>query len=151
MSDQTDAFRALTRALYAVISSPPGQRDWESIRTLYHPDARLVRTGLDGDGKAFARVMSFDDYVANVTELLAGVRFTENELHQQVQVFGNVAQLASVYSFTRKTETQLQTGRGVNFLTLVCIDDRWRIMSIVWDNERDGLSLDAAALLPAAD
>jgi hypothetical protein len=34
----------VTAALYRVVSAPAGQRDWESIRHHYHPDARLVRT-----------------------------------------------------------------------------------------------------------
>lgn len=59
-------FRDMTRALYRVVSAPPGQRDWQAVRHYYHPDARLVRTGLNPDGTPFARVMSFDAYVETV-------------------------------------------------------------------------------------
>jgi hypothetical protein len=38
-------------------------------------------------------------------------------------------------------------GRGVNFFNLVNEGHGWRIMNIVWDNERDGTSLSAAGLL----
>lgn len=35
-------------------------------------------------------------------------------------------------------------GRGVNFFTVIRDDERWRIMSIVWDSERAGLTLPKA-------
>ena len=40
-------FREMTAALYAVVSAASGERDWNGIRRYYHPDARLVRTGVD--------------------------------------------------------------------------------------------------------
>lgn len=56
-------------------------------------------------------------------------------------MFGNVARLTSVYEFTRETSAGTQRGRGVNFFTLIQQEGSWRIMSIVWDNERPGLEL----------
>jgi hypothetical protein len=138
-------FRDMTRALYRVVSAPPGQRDWESIRHYYHPDARLVRTGLQTDGSPFAKVMSFDAYIENVNQFLKE-DFSEVEINHEATVFGNVARLTSVYAFTRQSAAGTQQGRGVNFFTLIHDGARWQIMSIVWDNERPGLSLPAALL-----
>jgi hypothetical protein len=145
MSTPTD-FRDMTCALYAVVSAPPGRRDWASIAHYYHPDARLVRTGVNPDGSPFALVMSFDAYVQNVETLLKEIRFSEVELAHEAVLFGNVARLTSVYEYTRETSTGAHKGRGVNFFTLICQDGRWRIMSIVWDNERPGLSLPPSLL-----
>jgi hypothetical protein len=131
----------VTAALYAVVSSPPGKRDWEGIRDLYHPDARLVRTGVDEQGSVFARVMSFDDYVEDVEVKLADVSFSEVEIAHEATIVGNVAQVASVYEFTFDSPTEQRQGRGVNFLTFAFDGKLWRIMSIVWDNERSGVSL----------
>ena len=140
MTARTD-FRDVTAALYRVVSAPAAERDWESIRHHYHPDARLVRTGVDPDGSPFALVMSFDEYVENVGKLLRQMRFSEVELAHEAIVFGNVARVTSVYEFTRETANGTQRGRGVNFFTFIQQDGRWKIMSIVWDNERPGLSL----------
>jgi hypothetical protein len=140
MMARTD-FREMTAALYRVVSAPPGQRDWGSVRDYYHPDARLVRTGVNPDGSPFARVMSLDAYIANVEERLVEVRFSEVELTHEAVVFGNVARLTSVYEFTWRSPSETRQGRGVNFFTLIFDAGRWRIMSIVWDNERSGLSL----------
>jgi hypothetical protein len=145
MATRTD-FRDVTAALYRVVSAPTAQREWESIRHHYHPDARLVRTGVDPNGSPFALVMSFDDYVANVEKLLKDMRFSEVELTHEAIMFGNVARVTSVYEFTRETSAGAQRGRGVNFFTFIQQDGRWMIMSIVWDNERPGLSLPESLL-----
>ncbi|HNP62944.1 MAG TPA: nuclear transport factor 2 family protein [Woeseiaceae bacterium] len=135
------SFADLTSAIYAVVSAPPEARNWESIRALYHPRATMVRTGIDSTGERFALVMSFDEYIANASELLKGVSFHEVELHQEVREFGNVAQLTSVYEFDFKNADKEFSGRGINFFNLINGGDGWKIISIVWDNERDGLSL----------
>lgn len=140
MTDRTD-FRDFTRLLYETISAPSGERDWPSVRELYHADARMVRTGIGDDGKPFARVMSLDDYIENVEELLHEVKFSEIEISHDVTVFGNVAQLASVYEYQLESAAATRSGRGVNFFTLIQHDGHWQIMSIVWDNERDTLHL----------
>lgn len=144
-----DEFQAMTRRLYEVVSAPPGKRDWESIRELYHPRATMVRTGLDVDGQPFVLAMTFDEYVGNVTELLESTEFTETEVHQEVTVFGNVARLYSVYEYQSRSADTARQGRGVNFFNLVNEGRGWKIMNIVWDNEREGTSLGAAGLLGA--
>ena len=143
-------FRALTRALYEVVSAAPGQRNWDAIRHHYHPQARLVRTGLNPDGTPFVSVFTLDAYIENVREVLEGVRFSEVEVAQESVVFGNVARLTSVYEYTRETGNQSVRGRGVNFFTLVHDSGEWRVMSIVWDNERPGLSLPPEVYAPRA-
>jgi hypothetical protein len=148
MQGQSD-FRELTQALYRVVSAAPAERDWNAVRRYYHPEARLVRTGLEADGSPFVRVFSLDAYIDNVRQLLGDeVRFSEVEISQESLVFGNVARLTSVYEFTWQSPTQTRRGRGVNFFTLVCEAGQWRIMSIVWDNERPGLSLPAELYSP---
>lgn len=131
-------FRELTATLYRAVSAAPGERDWAAVRRVYHPEARLVRTGLDAAGNPFAKVMSLDAYIENVEGLLEEVRFSEIEIGQEAFVFGNVARLTSVYEFTWDSKTESRRGRGVNFFTLVREDGRWRVMSIVWDTERPG-------------
>lgn len=150
MADQID-FREMTAALYRVLSVAPAQRDWEALRPLYHREARLVRTGVDPDGTPFVRVFTLDAYIENIRQLLDGeTRFSEVEIAQESVVFGNVARLTSVYEFTWQTPQETRRGRGVNFFTLVREAGQWRVMSIVWDNERPGLSLPPEVYAPRA-
>ena len=143
-------FREMTRALYRVVSALPGERDWDAIRHYYHPQARLVRTGVNPDGSPFVSVFSFDAYIDNVRQVLDGVRFSEVEVAQESVVFGNVARLTSVYEYKRQSSVETIRGRGVNFFTLVQEAGQWRIMSIVWDNERPGLTLPPEVYSPPA-
>lgn len=134
-------FRDYTNKLYDIVSAPEESRDWQAERALYHPDARLVRTGLNEDGTSFAKVMSLDEFIENADEMLAGVEFTETEIGHEARIFGNVAQVASFYEKSLKSDTEEVHGRGVNFFNFIYDGSQWLIMSIVWDNERDGLSL----------
>jgi hypothetical protein len=143
-------FRELTRALYRVVSAPPEQRDWDGIRHYYHPQARLVLTGVNPDGSPFVSVFTLDAYIENVRQVLDGVRFSEVEVAQESVVFGNVARLTSVYEYTRQSAKETVRGRGVNFFTLVRDAGQWRVMSIVWDNERPGLALPPEVYSPRA-
>ena len=131
----------MTATLYRAVSAAPGERDWAAVRRIYHPEARLVRTGIGSDGKPFAKVMSLDAYIENVEALLKHVRFSEIETGQDACIFGNVARLTSVYAFNWESPSERRKGRGVNFFTLVREDGRWRVMSIVWDTERPGNEL----------
>ena len=140
-------FQAITRRLYEVVSAPAGERHWESIRELYHPRATMVRTGVNDQGQPFALAMTFDEYIENVTAHLDRTDFAEREISQDVTVFGNVARLASVYEYTSRAAGTASQGRGVNFFNLVNDGHGWKIMNIVWDNEREGTSLAAAGLL----
>ncbi len=134
-------FRDFTSKLYEIVSTSGPNKDWESERALYHPDARLVRTGLNEDGSSFAEIMSLDEFIGNADALLADVEFSEVEIEHDARIFGNVAQVASAYEKVFKTDTEEIHGRGVNFFNFVFDGSNWLIMSIIWDNERDGLSL----------
>src|SRR5687767_2657424 len=53
---------AIVKALYDVISGPAGQaRDWDRMRSLFHPDARLIPVVGAGDARR-ARLLTADDY-----------------------------------------------------------------------------------------
>jgi len=106
-----------------------------------------VRTGLDEEGRPFVLAMTFDEYVDNVTEQLDSIEFSEVEIRQDVTVFGNVASLVSVYEYQAQSSDVTRRGRGVNFFNLVNEGHGWKIMNIVWDNEREGVSLSDAGVL----
>jgi len=140
-------FRTITRRLYELVSAPSEERHWYSVRELYHPRATMVRTGLNEEGRPFVLAMTFDEYVGNVTKHLDSVEFSETEIYQDVTVFGNVARLVSVYEYRSQSSDMTRRGRGVNFFNLVNEGHGWKIMNIVWDNEREGTSLSGAGLL----
>lgn len=133
--------REMLRDDYAMLSGPAGPRDYDRVKHYFHPAARLVRTGIGPDGEPFTTVMSVDDHHADVDEKLARLDFLEEELEHDCEIFGNVARVRSVYRSVYGSGGAARENRGVNFFNLVRENGEWKIISVVWDNERDGLSL----------
>src|ERR1700754_3359353 len=71
----------IVSALYDVISGPAGQaRNWERMRTLFIPEARLIPTGKRPDGTSARRILSVEDYIKNSGPNLEKNGFFEIEI-----------------------------------------------------------------------
>jgi hypothetical protein len=140
-ADDRKAIRMIVNETYAMLSGPPGPRPYNDVKRHYDPRATLVRTGVDASGGSFATVMSVDDHHADVDRRLAEIAFLEEEIAHQCEVFGNVARVRSAYRSVYGTGVSAREGRGVNFFNFIRDEGNWKIMSIVWDNERPGLKL----------
>lgn len=141
-AEDRETIQTMIRDAYAMLSGPPGPRAYDRVKHHYHPDARLVRTGIDENGAPFATVMSVDDHHRDVDAKFADMAFLEDEIDHECEIFGNVARVRSVYRSVFGEGADAREGRGVNFFNLIRENGAWKIMSIVWDNEREGLSLD---------
>lgn len=129
--------------MYSMISGPAGPRDWAMQAKLFHPDARQMRTGVDAQGKPWIRIMSLDDYAADTTAFFATNDFFEVEVARRVEQFGNMAHAWSVYEARRALDDATPERRGINSIQLYRNGDgHWQIMSMIWDNERPGISVD---------
>jgi hypothetical protein len=81
--------RGMMKAIYDVISQPSGERDWESIRPLYHPRATMTRTGVAIDTLPANKCLTFDEYIKTAEENLAGASFEEVEIgHECTRSWG---------------------------------------------------------------
>lgn len=132
---------ALMTALYSSISGPPRGQDFELSRRLQHPDVRLVRTRLDEAGKPVALSFSGDEYEANAKALLAGMSFYEVETDRRVVRFGNVAQVFSAYEARTEPGGGELIKRGMNCAHLFNDGERWWLMHMIWDDEREGVEV----------
>lgn len=147
MSDFSSIEAVLTE-LYAAISGPAGPRDLERELRLYHPGGRLMRTGVDDDGRPWIRVMSPEEYHADTAAFFASADFYEIEVARKVERFGNIAWVRSVYEARRHPDDPEILKRGVNSLQLYHDGERWWVLSVLWDNEREGVTLPAEWLRP---
>ncbi len=72
---------AILTALYDVISGPAGQkRNWDRMRSLFVPGARLIPTGRRADGVRSIQVWTVDQYIERVGPRLEESGFFEREL-----------------------------------------------------------------------
>ena len=131
----------IIRASYESISGPPGKPpDWKRQHTLFLPDARSTRTGVVGTGKIGYKMMSTEDFVAQMHDWLTENGFYETQIHSVVEQFGNIAHVFSTYE-SRKSEEEEPFMRGINSFQLFHDGTRWWILSIVWRHEAPDLPI----------
>ncbi len=136
--------------LYECISGPPGGQDWERDREIYHPRALITRTRIE-NGKHVAYTFDYDEFVEATIPLLEGRSFYKIEIGRKTDIFGQIAHVYSTYEARETPDHPDLQFRGVNMVHLWNDDTRWWIMSIIWDNEREGLALPKEWLQPAGD
>jgi hypothetical protein len=120
----------LMRAVYECVTCAPGApRQWERERALYVPDAILMAGRAEG-----LRRYTVDEFVEAVDSYLAA-GFYEREIARQEVRYGRIAHVLSTYD-SRLTEDGPIMNRGVNSLQLLWQDERWWIVSIIWDSEQ---------------
>jgi len=128
---------AILAAVYDVISGPKGQpRDWDRMRSLFIPDARLIPATADATGThADAVVLSIDGYIARNTGRTTTAGFFERSIHNETQRFGNIVQVWSTYESRHNADDATPFVRGINSFQLLKDGDRYWIVNVFWDPE----------------
>ena len=127
---------AIVAALYDAISGPAGQaRDWARFRRLFAPGGRLVALNRLRDGTVVQRAMTPDEYVTGSGAFLVEAGFTERETHRAVHRYGHVVHVFSAYEGTFTQNGQPAVVRGVNSIQLVETGRRWRVLTVLWNDE----------------
>jgi hypothetical protein len=134
-SEDVDTIDHVLVALYAVISGPPGERDWNRFRSLFLPGAHLTSTGKSADGTIRVHPNTVDDYVTRGGAYFLKNGFFESPIHSRIETFGNIAQVFSSYE-SRHNAGEAPFARGINSLQLLNDGKRWWIVGILWDEER---------------
>jgi hypothetical protein len=129
--------------------------DLSNLRALFVPGCVIVKTcGLSPS------VYSLEEFITPRQKLLGDgqlVNFSEAEVWEKTFVFGSIAQRFCSY---RKSGVQCGDpfdAMGMKSIQLVKTEDGWKISSVIWDDERDGVvvppkytSADSSALLGAS-
>lgn len=143
------AIDAVITEMYAMISGPAGPRDWRRQANCFHPQARQIRTAIGPDGRPELTIMGLEDYAANTAPFFATHDFYEIEIGRRVELFGTIAHAWSAYE-ARDTAENLgdpdagPERRGINSIQLTKDADKgWRIIAMIWDNEREGVAIGA--------
>ena len=144
MSEASDRAEigAAVDEMYAMISGPKGLRDWSRQAKCFHPEARQIRTWIDTDGRPACRIMGLDDYARDTTNFFMTHAFFEVEIGRRIDLFGNIAHVWSAYEARNALDDAAPERRGINSIQLFRDPALgWRIMAMIWDNERDGVTL----------
>ena len=144
MSERSEMDRAaigeIVDQVYATISGPAGPRDWSAQDQLFHSSGRQMRTGVDGNGSAWIKIMTPDEYRIDTTPFFAENDFYEVEIQRRIELLGNMAHVWSLYEARRSPDDESPERRGINSIQLFRDPERgWQVVSMIWDNERPGI------------
>jgi hypothetical protein len=143
MGDADEHIGAVIDEMYASISGPAGPRDWSRQANCFLPEARQVRTWIDEQGRPQMLAMGLDDYAANTAPFFAANPFYEIETKRRIDRFGNMAHVWSHYEARTSPDAADLERRGINSIQLFNHPEKgWRIIHMIWDNEREGNPLD---------
>jgi hypothetical protein len=133
---------AIVKALYDVISGAAGQpRNWDRMRSLFTPDARLIPVGRAPDGSYRLRVLTLSDWIAGAEPYFAREGFFERELAHRSEAFGQMVHRFSTYDSKHAAADTAAFARGINSIQLFNDGKRWWVVTIMWDAERPGLAI----------
>jgi hypothetical protein len=132
---------AILSAVYSVISGGKGQaRDWDRMRSLFVPDARLIpavaaSATSGGTVRSDALFLTVDGYIERSGARLTSDGFFEHSIHNEMQQFGNIVQVWSTYESRHDPKDATPFARGINSFQLLKDGDRYWVVNIFWDSE----------------
>jgi hypothetical protein len=127
---------SIVAAVYDVISGPAGKkRDWDRMRSLFAPGARLIPTGPRPTGGYGSRVLTVDEYIERSSGFFEKEGFFETEVARQTEQFGQIAHAFSTYESRHAPDDAKPIQRGINSFQLMNDGKRWWVMTIFWQGE----------------
>jgi hypothetical protein len=141
-SADVSSMDAIVQAVYGVISGPKGQqRDWDRMRSLFVPGARLIAVHASKGGTSTARVLNVEDYIRLASPLMEKDGFFEREAHRTVERYGDIAHVFSTYESRHAEGDAKPFQRGINSFQLLFDGERWWVVTIYWQAERPDLPI----------
>jgi hypothetical protein len=139
---------SILAALYDVISGPAGKtRDWDRMRSLFVPGARLMPTSpvrpvgtkpdapLTGNEDYATHVFDVDAYAERASKFFAAEGFYEKEVARRTESYGHIVHAWSTYESRHKPDDAAPFARGINSIQLMNDGKRWWVVSIFWEAE----------------
>jgi len=140
--NDVDTINSILAAFFEVVSGPENTpRNWDRFQSLFAPDARQVAIGRDSTGAVTHQVWSPGEYEEDLRPYFDVNAFFEIELSREEERYGNLAHAFSTYESYRIATHDEVIGRGINSFQLVRRDNRWWILTIVWQPEWPDLPL----------
>lgn len=125
---------AIIKAMYDLISGPAGKRNWARLRSLYLPGARLIPIGRRIHKQGELQVLTIDEWIEDLKDFFTEKDFYEQEIVRHTDRFGNMIQAFSTYVAKNDPDGPV-IARGINSVQLLHHENRWWIVTVMWDNE----------------
>lgn len=128
--------------LYSVISGEEGEtRDWELFEYLFHENGRLINYQPNKDGIWETRFRSPEEYVKTSGKYFEGKGFYEKQIAIEIDSFGKIAVVRSIYESYNSKFDEKPFMRGYNSFQMLYHEDRWWIVTNYWLRETEPWSI----------
>ena len=111
-----------------------GNRELEKMKACFTEDARLGFVEQTKEGLRF-RQFSISDFVTIITKQGKEGAFTETQLEVITNEYNGMAQVFQSYEVRFGDQSE----QGINSYQMVQLEEGWKIVSIVWSNDRNGV------------
>jgi len=98
-------------------SGPAGERDWNRLRSLFLPDARLTAVHKKSDGSFSATSVTVEGYIERAGKYFREKPFTRASFLRRVEKFGQEAHVFSTYE-SREAPDAKPFYAGINSIQL---------------------------------
>jgi hypothetical protein len=135
------ALAQLLNRFFQAVSFETGQTpNYENIHPLFIKKGGL----LIKNSTATPEISGVAEFIAPRKAMVASgelSRFQETELFERTEIFGNVAHRFSGYSKSGTLNEVPFEARGMISTQFIRTPQGWKISSMAWDDEREGLSI----------
>lgn len=130
----TTEIDVLTTDFYKAISFSGGiVPDVTNLKILFVGEGLMVNNSFEEPivftAESLIQALETQVAASNVLQLM------QREIASKTEIFGKVAQRASVYEYSYVDHERERLPRGVNYMNFARIGEIWRIVSMVWDDE----------------
>lgn len=135
-SDARPQIEKKLNRFYSIISGKAGtQRDWEQFTQLFAPNATLSTVISATNIMETPIIWNVESYIDRLIKFLGENDFYEIGYDYEIRHSANIAQVTSKYKATKnETDTNILK-QGTNHIHLVKLDDEWKILSMVWEDD----------------
>jgi len=129
--EKTATIENTVAALYEAISGTAQTRNLPMLQALCKPNAQFISVAESASGEHIYRNFSLNEFI-DIASQSSDTNFYETETGKTIERFGNIAHVLSAYE-TRNEPNGKAVASGVNSIQLVFNNNRWWVVSVVWD------------------
>ena len=134
------AIDRMTAAFFACFNNKDGKAvDLSVLTRIMLPQSIITKCTADGQ-----EVMNLEAFIAPRAVMLTDgtlTDFEEEELWEQTELFGSIAQRYCMYRKSGSLAGVPFEARGMKTLQFIKTSEGWRISAAAWDDEREGLPI----------
>jgi hypothetical protein len=141
----------LVKALFESLSFTIGaQPDYNRLRTLFHPQGQIIPPRTERDTQS--EVLELEVYIRQWVEAIVftGLErkgFIITEIARRIQSYGALGQVFVTFEGHHAPKGTNPIQRGIYSLQLLREKQRWSILSLTWDIERQNSPIPRAYLI----